>query len=319
MGKKMFVKELKGADNALIFTDIFLVTSKSVLRTNAGKPYLNITLKDATGEIEGRVWDRVNEISDRFGSLDYVTVTGSVVNHQGRFQVKIIDMDRADEEEVVPSDYLPSSRKPVGQMWKELEDLVSSIEDPGMRQFLERIFSHEEVELHLKAAPAGKKLHHNWVGGLLEHILSVAVISDFLSSHYHEVDRDMLISGALLHDIGKIYELSYDRGFDYTDGGKLIGHIVIGSDLVSRVARETNLLTEEKEMLLKHIILSHHGELEYGSPKRPKTLEALIIHFVENMDSKVNAFLSALESSDGGSHWSEYQRMFSRFLYMKRD
>ncbi len=318
MGKTLFIKDLKKEGEAFIFSDIFLVTQKSLLRTNAGKPYLALTLKDATGEIEGRVWDKVPEISGRFKPLDYALITGSVVSHLGKFQLKVLDLKKAEEDTVEPSDFLPSSARPIEMMWKELEKLIDSLKGDEIRKLLERIFSLPDVSMKMMAAPAGKKLHHDWVGGLLEHTLSVAEICDFLSSHYPGVDRDILIAGALLHDIGKIYELSFDRGFDYTDEGRLIGHISLGSELVSKISREDNILGEEKEMLLKHIILSHHGEFEYGSPKRPKTIEALIVHMVENMDSKVNAFYSVIKKSEDDSVWSDYQRMFNRFLYIKK-
>jgi 3'-5' exoribonuclease len=196
--------------------------------------------------------------------------------------------------------------------------LIASIDDESLKSFLKELFSSSEIAKKVKTAPAGKVLHHEYIGGLLEHTLSVAEICDFLSTHYREANRDMLIAGALLHDIGKIYELSYDRAIDYTDEGKLIGHIVIGAELITKLEEKKKLLGKEKEMLLKHIILSHHGELEYGSPKRPKTLEALIVHFVENLDSKVDAFLSVLEKSDGDETWSDYQRMFNRFLYVRK-
>jgi 3'-5' exoribonuclease len=319
MGKNLFVKDLKNMETALIFTENFLVTSKSVLKTNAGKPYLSLTLKDASGEIDGRVWDNVDSISARFGSNDYVSLTGSLVTHQGRHQVKILDIKKVEAEQIDPGDFIPATVKSIDEMWGRIESLIASIGDKSLKSFLKELFSSSEIAKKVKTAPAGKVLHHEYIGGLLEHVLSVAEICDFLSTHYPEASRDMLIAGALLHDIGKIYELSYDRAIDYTDEGKLIGHIVIGAELITKLEEKKKLLGKEKEMLLKHIILSHHGELEYGSPKRPKTLEALIVHFVENLDSKVGAFLSVLEKSDGDEAWSDYQRMFNRFLYVKRD
>ncbi|NIO17082.1 MAG: HD domain-containing protein [Deltaproteobacteria bacterium] len=319
MGKSLFIRDLKNMESALIFSDNFLVTSKSLLKTNAGKPYLSITLKDATGEIDGRVWDNVEEISSRFGSNDYVQVSGSLVTHQGKHQVKILNLTRVEAEEVDPGDFLASTTKSIDEMWQGLSGLIESLADESLKAFLKEFFSSSDIAVRVKTAPAGKILHHEFIGGLLEHILSVATICDFLSSHYPGVNRDMLLAGAILHDIGKIHELSYDKAIDYTDEGKLIGHIVMGAEMVSKVEERKKILGEEKEMLLKHIILSHHGELEYGSPKRPKTLEALIVHFVENLDSKVSSFLSVIEKSEGDETWSDYQRMFNRFLYVKRD
>jgi len=316
--KSLFVRDLKNLGSALIFSDYFLVTNKSVLRTNAGKPYLNITLKDKSGEIEGRVWDNVEEISSRFSSYDFVKITGSLVNHQGKFQVKVLDLDRVDEKSVDPGDYIPSSNVPPEQMWEELLSLIETMSDDSLREFVKGILTQEEVHGKFLICPAGKRLHHDYLGGLLEHTLSVAKICDFLTSHYSGVDRDMLLSGAILHDIGKTKEISTDPSFDYTDEGKLLGHIMLGAGMITAFENRVNLLGERKAMELTHIVISHHGELEYGSPKRPKTLEALIVHFVENLDSKVNAFLSVIEGAEEGTVWSDYQRMFSRFLYLKR-
>lgn len=319
MGKKLFVKDLKNLEGALIFSDNFLVTSKSVLKTNAGKAYLSLTLKDASGEIDGRVWDNVSEISSRFEANDYVQVSGSLVTHLGKHQVKILDLKQVEAEGLDPGDFMPTTKESIDEMWDAYRKLISTIGDEGLRTFLSEFFSSSDVGYRVKIAPAGKTLHHEFIGGLLEHTLSVAKICDFLAAHYPAVDRDLLLAGAMLHDIGKIHELSYDRAFDYTDEGRLIGHIVIGAEMVSKFEGKMKVLGKEKEMLLKHIILSHHGELEYGSPKRPKTVEALIVHFVENLDSKVNSFLSVIEKSEADETWSDYQRMFNRFLYVKRD
>lgn len=319
MGKTLFIKDLKNMESALIFSENFLVTSKSMLKTNAGKAYLSLTLRDASGEIDGRVWDNVDTISSRFDSNDYVHLTGSLVTHQGKHQVKILNISRVEAEEVDPGDYLASTTKSIDEMWENLNGLIGSLTDESLRTFLKEIFTSRDIAGRVKTAPAGKTLHHEFIGGLLEHTLSVARICDFLSTHYPGVNRDMLLAGAILHDIGKIHELSYERSIDYTDEGRLIGHIVIGAEMVSTMEKEKKILGKEKEMLLKHIILSHHGELEYGSPKRPKTLEALIVHFIENLDSKVGAFLSVLDKSEEDETWSDYQRMFNRFLYIKRD
>ncbi|MDH3259277.1 MAG: OB-fold nucleic acid binding domain-containing protein, partial [Deltaproteobacteria bacterium] len=180
MGKSLFVKDLKNMESALIFTENFLVTSKSVLKTNAGKPYLSLTLKDASGEIDGRVWDNVDSISARFGSNDYVSLTGSLVTHQGRHQVKILDIQKVEADQVDPSNFLPATSKSIDEMWGRIESLIASIGDESLRSFLKELFSSSEIAKKVKTAPAGKVLHHEYIGGLLEHILSVAEICDFL-------------------------------------------------------------------------------------------------------------------------------------------
>ncbi|RMG60585.1 MAG: HD domain-containing protein [Deltaproteobacteria bacterium] len=318
MKKNLFVSDLKSLGNALIFSDYFLVTSKSVLRTNAGKPYLNITLRDKSGEIEGRVWDNVEELSSRFSAFDFVKVTGSLVNHQGRYQVKVLDIEGVSGDEVDPADYIPSSEKPPEEMWEDLLSLVETLKDEKVKKFVRGVLTDEETREKFLTAPGGKRLHHDYRGGLLEHTLSVARICDFLSSHYEGVDRDMLLAGAILHDLGKTREILSGPSFEYTDEGKLLGHITLGASLLTAFQEREGILPPKRFTELLHIVISHHGELEYGSPKRPKTLEAVIVHFVENLDSKVNAFLSVLKEADEGAVWSDYQRMFSRFLYLRR-
>jgi 3'-5' exoribonuclease len=195
---------------------------------------------------------------------------------------------------------------------------VKGVKDPDLSRLLTTIFPDPpdtEEARRFRQAPAGKSMHHDYIGGLLEHTVSVAAICRFLSGHYEEVDGDMLIAGALLHDIGKVRELSYEGAFDYTDEGRLLGHLTMGAEWVSGECARIEGFSPHKAILLKHMILSHHGELEYGSPKRPKTLEAILLHFVENMDSKANAFLEAMGNLREGAVWTDYQRMFERYLY----
>jgi 3'-5' exoribonuclease len=315
MPKIRFVKDIKEGEQV---RELFLVSGKALLTSNAGKPYLSLQLRDRTGVIEARVWDRADDIARRFDRDDVVEASGSAISYQGRVQLKVHDVRRAEEGAKDLSEYLPVTRKGIGPLWAALEGFVGEIRDADLKALLSAVFlepSGEDVAARFRQAPGGKTMHHDYIGGLLEHTVSVVGICRFLSSHYEGVNADLLVAGALLHDVGKVHELSYEGAFDYTDEGRLLGHLYMGAEYVDRVAASLPGFPREKAMLLKHMILSHHGELEYGSPKRPKTLEAVLLHFVENMDAKVTAFNDAIEELPEGARWTDYQRMFERYLF----
>ena len=314
MPKVKFVKDIKEGEQV---KDLFLVSNKAVLVSSSGKPYVNLALRDRTGQVECRVWDRAEEIARRFDRDDIVEATGNAIQYQGRIQLKVHDV-RKLERGADLSDFLPVARKGIEPLWAELQAMVREVRDPDLSRLLRRIFPdppEAETARRFRQAPGGKTMHHDYIGGLMEHTVSVAAICRFLAGHYAGTDADMLTAGALLHDIGKVEELSYEGAFDYTDEGRLLGHLYMGAEWVAAECAKIEGFPPEKTMLLKHMILSHHGELEYGSPKRPKTLEAILLHFAENMDSKANAFLEALEDLREGAAWTDYQRMFDRYLY----
>jgi 3'-5' exoribonuclease len=314
MPKTKFVKDIQEGEQV---KDLFLVSNKAVLSSNSGKPYINLSLRDRTGQVECRVWDRAEEIAKRFDRDDIVEATGSAIQYQGRIQLKVQDVRRVEGEGDL-SDFLPVTRKGIDLLWEELQRLVGGIADPDLSRLLRQVFPDPpatETARRFRQAPGGKSMHHDYIGGLLEHTVSVAGICRFLSGHYEGVDADMLIAGALLHDIGKVGELSYEGAFDYTDEGRLLGHLYMGAEWVAAECARIEGFPADKTMLVKHMILSHHGELEYGSPKRPKTLEAILLHFAENMDSKANAFLEAVGELREGTNWTDYQRMFERYLF----
>ena len=315
MGKAKFVKDIKEGE---LVRDLFLVGSKAQLVSNAGKPYLNLTLRDRTGQFEGRVWDRAEEIGKRFERDDIVEVSGTAIQYQGRMQLKVHDAQKVPGAKPDLGDFLPVTRRGIDPLWQELRRLVTGVADAHLRKLLESVFPdppETDTARRFQRAPGGKSLHHDYIGGLLEHTVSVAVICRFLASHYEGVDGDLLMAGALLHDIGKVEELSYEGTFDYTDEGRLLGHIYLGAEWISRACAKIDGFPSGKKMLLTHMVLSHHGELEYGSPRRPKTLEAILLHFVENMDAKANAFSEAMEEMREGARWTEYNRMFERYLF----
>ena len=313
MPKIKFVKDIKEGEQV---RDLFLVAGKAQLTSNAGKAYLSLQLRDRTGIIEARVWDRAEEIGKRFQRDDVVEASGSAISYQGRVQLKVHDV-RRDEGPNDPSEYLPVSSKGIEPLWERLRGYVEQIKDPDYKRLLSAIFLDPDSETaeRFRRAPGGKTMHHDYIGGLLEHTVSVAGICRFLSSHYDNVNADLLIAGALLHDMGKVNELSYEGAFEYTDEGRLLGHLYMGAEIVDKTCGKLSGFPPEKAMLVKHMILSHHGELEYGSPKRPKILEAVLLHFAENMDAKVAAFNDALSELPEGARWTDYQRMFERYLF----
>ena len=314
MLKRKFVRDIKEGEQ---IRDLFLVTGKAQLTSNTGKAYLSVQLRDRTAAIEARVWDRAEEIGKRFRQNDIVEVSASAISYQGRIQLKVNDARRYDGPREL-SEYLPVSRKGIEPLWELLRGHVEQVKDPDYKRLLSAVFLDPGVSnmaARFRQAPGGKAMHHDYIGGLLEHTVSVAGICRFLSSHYEGVNADLLVTGALLHDLGKVDELSYEGAFDYTDEGRLLGHLYMGAEFVDKACRSLSGFPPEKTMLVKHMILSHHGELEYGSPKRPKTLEAVLLHFVENMDAKATAFSDAVSELPDDVRWTEYQRMFERRLF----
>jgi 3'-5' exoribonuclease len=315
MQKTRFVKDLKEGEPV---RDLFLVANKALLTSNAGKPYLTLQLRDRTGQIEGRVWDRAEEIGKRFDRDEVVEVSGTAIAYQGRVQLKVHDVRREEGGTKDLSEYLPVTKKGIEPLWKTLQGYIAEVKDKDLARLLSAVFREppdSDVARRFRQAPGGKTMHHDYIGGLLEHTVSVAGICRMLSAHYEGVDADLLLAGALLHDVGKVHELSYEGAFDYTDEGRLLGHLYMGAEYVSGVCAALPGFPQEMAMLLKHMILSHHGELEYGSPKRPKTLEAILLHHVENMDAKATAFSDAIAEIREGARWTDYQRMFERYLY----
>ncbi|MBI5809706.1 MAG: HD domain-containing protein, partial [Deltaproteobacteria bacterium] len=305
--KKRFVKDIKEKDHV---SDSFLVTRKEIGISKSGKPYINLRIMDSTGEIEARVWEDAEAKSKEFNKDDVAAIKGFAVAYQGGVQVNITDISRVPEGDYSIRDFLPASSRKPGEMMAELDSIVSGMKDAHLNALLTSIFKDPDVRGRFMLAPAAKAMHHPYLGGLLEHVLSICGLADKVSAHYGEsVNRDLLKAGAILHDIGKIYELSYKRSFDYTDEGRLLGHITIGIELMDAHMRDVDGFPRDLSVLLRHMILSHHGHLEFGSPKRPKTLEAIILYFLDDLDAKVAAGRSLsgpAEAGEGGGNWTPY-------------
>ncbi|MFQ5585999.1 MAG: 3'-5' exoribonuclease YhaM family protein [Thermodesulfobacteriota bacterium] len=311
--KKTFIDGIREKDKV---EDIFLVTKKEMGRSKAGKGYLNLKLMDRTGTVEGRVWDDVDSLSGRFAKDDFVRIRGYAVSYQSTIQMNIGDIKRVDATDIDIADFLPAAARNPDEMFAELEGIIEGMEDRHLRSLLKHIFEDEDVKRRFRTAPAAKSMHHTYIGGLLEHVLSLCGLADRVAGHYRDINRDLVITGAILHDIGKIYELSYERSFDYTDEGRLVGHITIGIGMIERAIEKMPDFPKELSMLIKHMLLSHHGYLEFGSPKRPKTVEAVILYYCDDLDSKIQSMQAYIEKErDTDSNWTSYHRLYERYIY----
>jgi len=311
--KRIFVKDIN--KNTRI-EGTFLVKEKHMGVTKNGAPYLSLRLMDRTGDINARVWDDANEHDRLFEKNDFLSVSGRSSIYQGGMQLTISDLKKCDEDDVSMEDFLPAAPFSVEDMLKELRLVIQDIRDTYLKKLLKLFFDDEDFLRLFTLSPAAKSLHHVYLGGLLEHSLSVARLARMASDNYEKVNRDLLVTGAILHDIGKVHELSYRHVFDYTDSGRLIGHISIGVEMVEEKIRNIEGFPSDLGLLLKHMLLSHHGEYTYGSPRRPKTLEAFILFHVDDLDAKVNGFqLFVAKDTDTESKWTPYHRLFDRYLF----
>ncbi len=274
---------------------VFLVQTKDVRQKKTGEPYLSLTLADRTGEIDAKMWDNAQEVLDAFDKDSFVRVKGLPQVFQNRPQLTIHKLQPVADSEVDIADFLPASRRSRDEMFAELRQWIASMTDPHLKELLERIFANESVALAFRTAPAAKSVHHNFIGGLLEHVLSLCSLAKFTAAHYPGIDFDLLLAGAILHDIGKITELHYARSLGYTTAGQLIGHISIGVRMVEDTIREVQGFKPTVRDLLLHMILSHHGSLEYGSPKVPVFLEAMLLHQLDTMDAKMECMRASIE------------------------
>ncbi len=312
--KELYAKDIRENDSVEGF---FLVRSKSLSVGKTGKSYIVTSLMDKTGELEGRVWDNAEAISERFDADDFVCVKGRASSYMGKIQLKINDIKKIDDADVDVEDFLPVSVVAPNEMFSQLSAIVETVSDPHIGKLLQLLFEDRPLMDAFRKAPAAKGMHHVYIGGLLEHVLSMCRLVDMISAHYGDkINRDLLIAGAIFHDIGKTRELSYSRSFNYTDEGRLIGHITIGVEILDEKLRSIDGFPPELAMLLKHMLLSHHTEYAYGSPKRPKTLEATMLGYIDDMDAKINSIQSLIAGEDGSdSDWTAYHRLFERYIY----
>ena len=276
-------------------TTSFLVHVKEIRQKKGGEYYLSLLLGDRTGDVDAKMWDNVNDVLDTFDRDDFVKVKGLVQVFHNRTQLRIHKLRRMEEHEIDFADYFPASQRDPEGMWRELQGIVAGIGNPHLKALLDAIFGDEEIVRRYRRAPAAKQIHHAFLGGLLEHVLSVSAMAKQAAAHYANIDRDLLLTGVLLHDIGKIYELNYERGFSYSSEGQLLGHIAIASRMLYDKLRGLPDFPPKLRALVEHMILSHHGRLEFGSPKVPSFPEALLLHYLDDMDSKMECMRALIE------------------------
>lgn len=303
-----YIQDLREGDN--IKNEIYLCKSKQSLTGKSGKNYVSLVLQDKTGTIDAKIWDFNNEI-EQYEAMDFVHVDARVTSFQDALQLNVSRIYKAREGEYYPEDYFPMTTKNIEEMYREIKNYVASLREPNLRTLAEFFFLQDaDFVKEFKNHSAAKSVHHSFVGGLLEHTLSVIKLCEYFAASYPIINRDLLVTAALLHDIGKMEELSSFPENDYTDDGQLLGHIFIGANKVNAYIKTAAKFPAKLANELVHCILSHHGELEYGSPKKPATIEAMALHFADNADAKLQTMTELLSSGDPKVEWMGYQRLF---------
>lgn len=304
------MKYIESLREGMHVSDVYLCKNKQIALTKAGKEYGNLVLQDKTGTVDAKIWDLGSPGVGNFETMDYVYVDADVTVFMGSNQMNVKRIRKADEGEYIAADYLPVSAKNVDVMYGELVTLIRGIGNPYLRKLAESFFVDDAA--FAKAFcfhSAAKTVHHGFVGGLLEHTLSVAKMCDYFTGAYPMLNRDLLLTAAMFHDVGKTKELSVFPENDYTDEGQLLGHIIIGTEMVGERIRTIAGFPEKLAVELKHCILAHHGELEYGSPKKPAILEALALNFADNADAKMETMIEVLKGAGDNSGWLGYNRL----------
>ncbi len=310
-----FISDLREGE---IIESVYLVREKSFDTTKNGNPYISLELSDRTGMVDCRKWDALKSLFDSFIVDDFVKIRGKVEFYRNYPQFKLDSIERVEEKSVDLSLYVPVSDKNRDRMFKDFLSEMESIKNPYIKILIRGMFSDKDISEKFKTAPAASDFHHPYIGGLLEHTLACVELAKMIASKYEDINIDLLLCGTALHDIGKIEELAYKRSFYYTDKGRLIGHIVLGANIVSAAIDKIPDFPEELKNLILHIILSHHGEHEWGSPKRPMCFEAIILHHIDNLDAKINGFRHFVKTyNDLDSSWTKHSKMFGEFLYKK--
>jgi 3'-5' exoribonuclease len=300
--KDVYVSDLAKFENQPIIT-YFAVATKQLRSRKDGGQYLALTLGDRTGQVESRMWENLNGAAGEFEQGDIVKVKADVSRYNGRLQLSIDKIRRAVAEEILFSDYLPQTLFNIDELWSRLNGYVDSFTDVHLKALLRSFLEDQEIAQALRMAPAAKSLHHAWLGGLLEHIVSLLGICDSAAAHYPEINRDLLLAGAILHDIGKLEELSWGTAFDYTLPGQLLGHITLGISMIEKKLAALPDFPVKLRVLLEHVVLSHHGKLEFGSPKLPMIQEAVVLHYLDDLDAKMHTMRAefARHSAQGRS------------------
>ena len=310
--KNYYVQDCQPNDR---LTSHFLVQAKEVrFKKNSGEPYLSLTLSDRTGQIEAKMWDGVEEIVDTFDRDSFVKVKANIQLYREKPQMIIQKLRRAEESEIDLSDYVPHTKRDIDEMFTELRDAVNGFQNPHLRALVRAFLDDEEIAARMRVAPAAKSLHHAVVGGLLEHVCSLMNLARLVASNYDYLDVDLLQTGVVLHDIGKIDELTYERSFGYSSEGQLLGHITMCIQMIEQKCAQLPDFPPRLKTLVQHMVLSHHGRYEFGSPKLPSFPEALALSYIDDLDSKLESMRAAMDAELAQSEWTRYNPSLERTI-----
>src|SRR5690348_16089960 len=312
--KEFFLSDCARFENKVIVSS-FVVISKQVKPKKTGEPYLALTLGDRCGQIEAKMWDNVEDALDAFEQEDFLKIKGLINKYKNRFQLTIHKLRKLGETEIDFADYLPKTTKDVDELWRTLEGFVQSFSDTNLRTLVQLFMADPEIAAAYRNAPAAKTPHHAYIGGLLDHVVSLFRSCDLICTNYPQINRDLLLTGVFLHDIGKIHELTYNRSFSYTTKGQLLGHMIIELEMLQAKLALQPDFPEELKTLVEHLIISHHGQYDFGSPKLPMFPEALMLHYLDDLESKMEAMRAHFEREAGlDSPWTSYNSSLGRPL-----
>jgi 3'-5' exoribonuclease len=312
--KDFFLSACVENENQII-TSCFVVVSKQVKPKKTGEPYLALTLGDRSGQIDAKMWDNVDDAINAFEQDDFLKVKGLLNKYKNRFQLTIHKLRRLGDSEVEFADFLPATTKNIDELWRSLRDFVASFQNPHLKALLESFMSDPAIAESYRNAPAAKTMHHAYIGGLLDHVVSLCRSCDLMCRNYPQINRDLLLTGAFLHDIGKIHELAYSRSFSYTTRGQLLGHMIIELEMLQAKLAAMPDFPPELKTLIEHLIISHHGQYDFGSPKLPMFPEALMLHYLDDLDSKMESMRAHFERELGAQGaWTGYNVSLGRSL-----
>ncbi len=313
--KERYVSDLKAND---WITSFFLVQSKEVrFKKQSREPFLSLRLSDRSGQIEARMWDNVKKFADSFEQDDVIKVEGVVEVFRDNPQLIVRRLRVAYENEIDLADLMPHTTRDIDAMFAELMAAIDGFENRDLKRLMQAFFDDPEIAGRFRKAPAAKALHHGFIGGLLEHVVSLLNLARMIAANYSHLDRDLLQTGVLLHDIGKIYELGYERSFFYTDEGQLLGHIAMAVSMVDRKCEELGDFPPKLKALVQHMLLSHHGKYEFGSPKLPMFPEALALHYIDDLDSKLESMRASIAETAPETVWSRFNPSLERMVLSK--
>jgi 3'-5' exoribonuclease len=312
--KDFYICDCARHENKII-TSTFVVVAKQIKPKKTGEPYLALTLGDRSGQLEAKMWDNVEEVLEAFEQDDFLKIKGLINKYKQRFQLTIHKLRKLGDSEIEYDDYLPKTTKNIDELWQTLAEFIATFQNPHLKTLVQAFMADPVISAAYRNAPAAKTLHHAYIGGLLDHVVSLFRSCDLICKNYPQINRDLLLTGAFFHDIGKIHELTYNRSFSYSTKGQLLGHMIIELEMLQAKLAQQPDFPDELKIMIEHLIISHHGEYEFGSPKLPMFPEALMLHYLDDLDSKMEAMRAQFEresSLDGP--WTSYNPSLGRPL-----